>query len=175
VGLTVAKMIVGLHGGSIEARSEGPGRGTEFIVRLPLAARGSLGADAAQGDARRLISPRRILIVDDNPDAAASLALLLRFSGHEVHTAHEGEGALRLAETLRPDAVLLDVGMPGLDGYEVARRLRQLPATRDVVIIAVTGYGAEADRRRARAAGFDHHLTKPIDVASIEALIMRAR
>jgi CheY-like chemotaxis protein len=119
------------------------------------------------------MAQRRILVVDDNADAAASLALLLKFSGHEVHVAHEGEAALRLAETLRPDAVLLDVGMPGMDGYEVARRLRQRPGMKDVVIIAVTGYGAEADRRRARAAGFDHHLTKPIEVASVADLITR--
>jgi len=174
VGLTVAKMITGLHGGSIDVRSEGLGHGTEFTVRLPLVPQSARtqGADVDRAGTPPM-AQRRILVVDDNADAAASLALLLKFSGHEVHVAHEGEAALRLAETLRPDAVLLDVGMPGLDGYEVARRLRSGPGTKDLVIIAVTGYGAEADRRRARAAGFDHHLTKPIDLGSVADLITR--
>jgi PAS domain S-box-containing protein len=174
VGLTVAKMIAVLHGGSIDVRSEGLGRGAEFTVRLPLLPQRarSEGVEAASAGAS-LIARRRILVVDDNADAAASLALLLRFSGHEVHVAQDGEAALRLAETARPDVVLLDVGMPGLDGYEVARRLRERPDTKDLVIIAVTGYGAEGDRRRARAAGFDHHLTKPVDVASVEDLMTR--
>jgi PAS domain S-box-containing protein len=174
VGLTVAKMITGLHGGSIEVRSEGLGHGTEFTVRLPLVPQSARtrGADADRAGTPP-IAQRRILVVDDNADAAASLALLLKFSGHEVHVAHDGEAALRLAETLRPQAVLLDVGMPGMDGYEVARRLRQRPGRDDLVIIAVTGYGAETDRRRARAAGFDHHLTKPIELASLADLITR--
>jgi PAS domain S-box-containing protein len=174
VGLTVAKMITRLHGGSIEVRSEGLGHGAEFTVRLPLVPQ---SARAEGADARRaqvpVMAKRRILVVDDNADAAASLALLLKFSGHEAHVAHDGEAALRLAETLRPDAVLLDVGMPGMDGYEVARRLRQRPGMDNLVIIAVTGYGAETDRRRARAAGFDHHLTKPIELASVADLITR--
>jgi CheY-like chemotaxis protein/two-component sensor histidine kinase len=174
VGLTVAKMITGLHGGSIDVRSEGLGHGTEFSVRLPLVPQSARtqGVDVARAGTSPM-AQRRILVVDDNADAAASLALLLKFSGHEVHVAHEGEAALRLAETLRPHAVLLDVGMPGMDGYEVARRLRQRPGTDDLVIIAVTGYGAETDRRRARAAGFDHHLTKPIELASVADLITR--
>jgi len=172
VGLTVAKMITALHGGTIDARSEGRGRGAEFRVRLPLVAQGGRsdgGAGRLVGSQR--IARRRFLVVDDNADAATSLALLLRFSGHEVHVAHDGEAALRVAETALPDAVLLDVGMPGMDGYEVARRLRERPATRGVVIIAVTGYGAEADRSRGRAAGFDYHLTKPIELASVENLL----
>ena len=174
VGLTVAKMITGLHGGSIDVRSDGLNHGAEFTVRLPLVPQNARTESADAGRAGvPLMAQRRILVVDDNADAAASLALLLKFSGHEVHVAHEGEAALRLAETLRPDAVLLDVGMPGMDGYEVARRLRQRPGMKDVVIIAVTGYGAEADRRRTRAAGFDHHLTKPIEVASVADLITR--
>ena len=174
VGLTVARMIAVLHGGSIEARSEGRGRGSEFIVRLPLAPESARQAtEVTQRAAYRAAPPRRVLVVDDNADAAASLALLLRFSGHEVHVAHDGEAALRLAEEVLPQAVLLDVGMPGLDGYEVARRLRERPDTRDALLIAVTGYGAEADRRRTRAAGFDHHLTKPILLASIEELMTR--
>ena len=173
VGLTVARMIAMLHGGRIEARSAGLGHGSEFIVRLPLAStRTREAADAAQRAARHM-APRRVLVVDDNADAAASLALLLRFSGHEVHVAHDGEAALRLAQEVLPQAVLLDVGMPGLDGYEVARRLRRLPATSGAVLIAVTGYGAEADRSRARAAGFDHHLTKPVQLASVEDLMAR--
>jgi PAS domain S-box-containing protein len=176
VGLTVAKMITGLHGGSIAVRSDGLGHGAEFTVRLPLVPQSARTEGAAADRAgARLMARRRVLVVDDNADAAASLALLLQFSGHEVHVAHEGEAALRLADAVRPDAVLLDVGMPGMDGYEVARRLRQRPGTKDLVIIAVTGYGAEADRRQARAAGFDHHLTKPIEVASVADLIARRR
>jgi len=174
VGLTVAKMITGLHGGSIDVRSDGPGHGAEFTVRLPLVPQSARTESADAGRAGvPLAAQRRILVVDDNADAAASLALLLKFSGHEVHVAHDGEAALRLTETLRPDAVLLDVGMPGMDGYEVARRLRLRPGTKDAVIIAVTGYGAEADRRRTRAAGFDHHLTKPIELESLADLITR--
>jgi PAS domain S-box-containing protein len=174
VGLTVAKIITALHGGSVEARSEGPGRGAEFRVRLPLvpqSERSERRAGALAG--ARQSARRRILVVDDNPDAAASLALLLRFSGHEVQVAHNGEAALRAAETALPDAVLLDVGMPGMDGYEVARSLRERPGTRGTLIIAVTGYGADADRSRGRAAGFDHHLTKPVELAAIEELFAR--
>jgi CheY-like chemotaxis protein/two-component sensor histidine kinase len=174
VGLTVARMITNLHGGSIDARSEGLGHGAEFTVRLPLVPQSARTESADAGRAGvPVMAQRRILVVDDNADAAGSLALLLKFSGHEVHVAHEGEAALRLAERLRPDAVLLDVGMPGMDGYEVARRLRRRPGMEELIIIAVTGYGAEADKRRAQAAGFDHHLTKPIEVASVESLITR--
>lgn len=177
VGLTVAKRITELHGGSIEARSEGVGRGSEFIVRLPLAAPrpDHEGRDAHAAHARGTLARRRILVVDDNVDAAATLALLLKFSGHEVHIAHDGESALRLGASLRPEVILLDLGMPGMDGYEIARRLRARPATRSCLLIAVTGYGADADRRRAQEAGFDQHLTKPVEIAAIEKLMSAPR
>jgi signal transduction histidine kinase len=172
VGLTIAKLIAELHGGSIEARSEGHGRGSEFIVRLPLApvrgdglARGAHAASDSQG------ARRKILVVDDNQDAAESLAFLLRLSGHEVRIAHSGEAALRLRDDQPPEVVLLDLGMPGMDGYETARRLRQSARASDTLIVAVTGYGADADRRQARAAGFDHLLTKPVEIEVLEKLM----
>jgi PAS domain S-box-containing protein len=170
VGLTVAKRITELHGGTIQAHSEGLGRGSEFVVTLPLAAgsanQAALGAARSTPDA----IARRILVVDDNEDAAQALAVLLRISGHDVSTAHGGEAALRLALSLRPDFLLLDLGMPGMDGYEVARRLRQDRGQR-LRLIAVSGYGTEADRRRSEAAGFDHHLTKPVNLTALLALL----
>jgi PAS domain S-box-containing protein len=176
VGLTVAKRITELHGGSIEAHSEGPGRGSEFSVRLPLFQRDM--PVKPQGHMSGSSIPRgrghKILVVDDNQDAALSLALLLRASGHDAETANDGETALRLSSALQPEVVLLDLGMPGMDGYEVARRLRQLPEMQSTVIIAVSGYGAEADRKRSSAAGFNHHLTKPIELRALDKVISEA-
>ena len=114
---------------------------------------------------------RRILVADDNQDAANSLAMLLRLAGHEVHTAHGGQAALSLAGAVRPEFALLDIGMPDLDGYEVAKQIRAAPWGKDVKLIALTGWGQDEDKRRARAAGFDHHLTKPVDPESLEALL----
>ncbi|HEX2198975.1 MAG TPA: ATP-binding protein, partial [Burkholderiales bacterium] len=170
VGLAVAKVITELHGGSIEARSAGLGRGSEFIVRLPLAH----GREPA-GEAASLsrVTPRRILIVDDNADAAHALQALLQMAQHEVQVAFGGEEALRLGEAFRPQVVLLDIGLPGMDGYEVVRRLRRSAATRRALIVAVSGYGSEADRRRAREAGFDYHLTKPIAAGALEHLLLQ--
>jgi PAS domain S-box-containing protein len=176
VGLTVARRITELHGGSIEARSEGPGRGSEFIVRLPLAAGGAPDRSSTRDeDAPAAQARSTILVVDDNADAAASLAALLRLCGHEVHVAHDGESALRQGESLRPQVILLDIGLPGVDGYEVARRLRAQPGTRQALIIAVTGYGGEADRGRALRSGFDHHLTKPVGIDRLESLMAAGR
>jgi CheY-like chemotaxis protein len=171
VGLTIAKLITELHGGTIEARSEGAGRGSEFIVALPLL---SPAAQAGAGDSQAAAPGgggvwRKLLVVDDNVDAAKSLAILLRTLGHRVETAHDGETALRLHGALRPDAVLLDLGMPGMDGFEVARRLRH--ADPALLIVAVSGYGAEADRRKAKTAGFDHHMTKPVEIDALVELI----
>jgi CheY-like chemotaxis protein len=172
VGLTIARQIAELHGGSIEARSEGPGRGSEFAVSLPLAGTG-IPAPAQAAEPARPAQVRHILVVDDNVDAAASLALLLRMAGHRVEVANDGRSALRLAAAVRPEVVLLDLGMPGMDGYEVASRLRQNPANEGMVLLAVSGYGAEADRRRTRASGFDHHLTKPLEIEALEALVSK--
>ncbi len=169
VGPAIAKLITEMHQGSIEAHSEGIGRGSEFVVRLPLAR----GADpaAAQAPEPARITPRRILVVDDNADAAHMLAATLELAQHELRVALDGQEALRLAAAFRPQVVLLDIGLLGMDGYEVVQRLRQSPATREALIIAVSGYGGAADRRRARQAGFDHHLTKPIAAGALEALI----
>ena len=162
VGLALARRIAELHGGTLEARSEGVGRGSEFTLRLPLA-HGKAEAPEVKPDARRPGMARRVLVVDDNADAAGMLDLLLRSLGHETRVVHDGIAALRAAEEFRPDIVLLDIGMPGIDGYEVARRLRGLSNVRRMRIVAVTGWGQEADRQRSRDAGFDLHLVKPVD------------
>ena len=173
VGLSVAKLITELHGGRIEAHSEGPGRGARFTVRLPLHAAAADAPASPAASARPAQSPggrlaRRVLVVDDNVDAASSLATLLALAGHEVRVAHDGESALRLHAELAAEIVLLDLGMPGMDGYEVARRLRQ-PGQGAPRIYALTGYGAE--RARVAAAGFDGHLTKPVDAETLEQLL----
>ena len=173
IGLTLVKRLVELHGGSVEARSEGPGRGSEFIVRLPLAGEPApqpARPPAAAGD-RAAARRRRVLIVDDNRDAADSLALVLEGRGHDVAVAYGGPDALRAAEARAPDVVVLDIGMPVMDGYEVARRLRARPDARAIVLVAVTGWGQQEDRLRAREAGFDHHLTKPVDPSELETVV----
>jgi CheY-like chemotaxis protein len=164
-----------MHGGRVEAHSAGPNRGSEFVVRLP--ARAGVADRAAGGEPSPGAAPpaaRKVLVVDDNVDAATCLAVLLRAAGHAVTTAGGGAAALTAAQADRPDAVLLDIGMPGMDGYEVARRLRQGPAA-DTLIVALTGYGQEDDRRRSQAAGFDHHLVKPAELEEILALLATAR
>ena len=174
IGLTLVQRLVEMHGGSVEARSDGPGTGSEFLVSLPLAehARGQRPPAAAGGD-QAVPSPpaRRILIVDDNADAADSLAVLLRMMGNEVYTAHDGLEAVGAAAAFQPDVVLLDIGLPKLSGYEVARRIREQARGSDVVLIAVTGWGQEDDRRRSREAGFDHHMTKPVEFGALQRLL----
>jgi PAS domain S-box-containing protein len=169
IGLSLVKGLVETHGGSVEAHSD-EGRGSEFVVRLPTlpempAARGPGGPVAEP------VKPRRVLIVDDNRDAAVSLAAMLNFMGNVTQTAHDGVEALDLAETFRPDLVVLDIGMPRLSGYDTARRLRERPWGRDVVLVALTGWGQEEDRRRSRDAGFDSHLVKPIEPVAMERLL----
>jgi two-component system CheB/CheR fusion protein len=175
IGLSLVRGLVQMHGGRVEATSAGPGRGSEFTVRLPLAAELLPGSEAAGGLAVRGPSTaaplRRILVVDDSRDAAESLGTLLQLVGSDVRTAHDGPGALEVLRTYRPGVVLLDISMPGMDGYEVARRIRRQPEFRDVILIALTGWGQEEDRRRARAAGFDHHLVKPVDFDSLQELL----
>jgi len=159
-----------MHGGEITAFSEGLGRGSEFVVRLPL--HSALDA-AAPVPAPAAVSPTlaRVLVVDDNRDAANSLGALLRMLGAEVDVVHDGESALHAFGVQRPEVVLLDIGMPGMDGYEVARRLRERTDPRDVLLVALTGWGQEKDRLNSKAAGFDHHLIKPADLGALRSLL----
>ena len=163
IGLTLVKALVEMHGGTVEARSDGLGRGSEFEVRLPALEEASATiAQAAESEPTTSVG-RRILIVDDNYDGADSLAMLLEEVGHETHQAHDGVEALEVAERVRPDAVLLDIGLPKLNGYEVCRRLRERPWGEELMIVALTGWGQDEDRQRSLEAGFDTHLVKPVD------------
>ncbi len=172
IGLTLVHRLVEMHGGSVEAASEGIGKGSEFTVRLPLQPRHRVSRPAEPpGDEHSVVGARRVLVVDDNRDSADSLGLLLELQGHKVCIVHDGPGALAAAQTHRPHAVLLDIGLPGMDGYEVARQLRQLPGLDRVLLIAMTGYGQEEDKRRSQQAGFDAHLVKPADLDAVQALL----
>jgi CheY-like chemotaxis protein len=162
IGLTLVKTLVELHGGTVAVQSAGLGRGTEFIVRLPVAA-DRLASPLPVAPAAKAPRRRRILIVDDSQDGAESLAMLLRIGGHETHVVHDGAEALVAAERIRPDVILLDIGLPKLNGYEVCSRIRERPWGREVRLVALTGWGQEQDRHRSKAAGFDVHLVKPVD------------
>jgi CheY-like chemotaxis protein len=175
VGLNLAKRLVEAHGGRIEAASEGAGLGSEFTVRLPAVNfAGAPPAHGAEPAPEPALAPSRVLVVDDNVDAADSLAWLLRLSGHETQIEYNGLAAIEAARRFRPQFVVLDLGLPGLDGYAVARRFRQDPATRDAVLIAVSGYGRPEDYQRSSEAGFDHHFVKPVDVNSLLELLSAA-
>ena len=170
IGLTLVRRLAELHGGSVVAESAGAGRGSRFIVRLPVAAPpAALPSEpvAASPAPRR----RRVLVVDDNRDSAESLAALLQLAGHELHQAYDGAEAIALAERHRPDAIVLDIGLPGINGYEACRRIRELRPEYDPLIIALTGWGQEDDRRRSAEAGFDAHLVKPVDVEELRRLL----
>ncbi len=166
IGLSLAKKLVELHLGKIEVRSEGPGTGSEFIVTLPALAVAPTQTDAARrpdGDARSPRTRQRVLVVDDNRDAAESLGMLLEMEHCKVSVAFDGLQALEALDTFKPDIALLDIGMPGMDGYELARRIRATPRGRNLVLVALTGWGQADDKKRAADAGFDEHLTKPVD------------
>jgi signal transduction histidine kinase/ActR/RegA family two-component response regulator len=172
IGLTLVRSLVERHGGRVEARSEGLGRGSEFVVHLPVLAGAppiEAGPGPAEAPARQ--DPARVLLVEDNLDAADALAELLRMWGHEVEVVHDGASAVQRAGEARPDVVLLDIGLPGMDGYQVAGALRALPDLHGALLVALTGYGQEADRRRSAAAGFDHHLIKPVDLEELKRLV----
>jgi CheY-like chemotaxis protein len=171
VGLPLARRLIELHGGSIEAHSAGPGRGSEFVVRLPVA-EGGLAAPAEPArDSAAPAPPKRILVADDNADSAESLALLLQLAGHEVEIAHDGEEALAKAERFKPNVALLDIGMPRLNGRDAARRLRARPWAKGLLLIAATGWAQAEERRRTQEAGFDAHLVKPVDRAALLKLL----
>jgi CheY-like chemotaxis protein len=171
IGLALVRGIVELHGGTVEARSAGPGQGSEFEIRLPLPRETRRTAVDSGSQSRRARRPRRVLVVDDNRDSAQSLALLLRLRGHEVCEAYDGLDAVGTAAEFRPDVVLLDIGLPGLNGYEVARRIRQEPWSREALLVAVTGWGQDADKRRSVDAGIDYHMTKPVDLTRLSAIL----
>ncbi|MBI1851540.1 MAG: MASE1 domain-containing protein [Planctomycetes bacterium] len=178
IGLTLVRSLVELHGGTVSAHSQGTGRGSEFVVRLPCraAAGTNVGSPAnettaAAGDSG---SRCRVLVVDDNVDVAQTLAILLGTWGHEVVTVNDGSAALEVAETFHPDAVVLDIGLPGIDGYEVARRIRTHPKLHGALVIAMTGYGQAEDRRRSVEAEIDHHLVKPVDPIELRRLLETA-
>jgi len=163
IGLTIVKRLVELHQGSVVARSDGPGAGSEFTVRLPLPVVAERRAPREQVADEVAGEPQRILVVDDNPDSLESLSLLLGFSGNEVRTASDGVSAVAVAEAFRPEVVLLDVGMPNMNGYDACRLIRSHEWGRNMLLIALTGWGQEEDRARSHAAGFDQHFVKPID------------
>ena len=176
IGLSLVKGLVELHGGSIECRSDGPGKGSEFIVRLPVASEAAGPAparpkDNAQDADKRSVSKCRVLIVDDNRDSADTLSMLLKLGGHQVKTGYDGEQALEAVAAMRPEAVLLDIGMPKLNGYEVCRRIRKETWGKDIFLIALTGWGQDEDRRRTDEAGFDAHLVKPVDPVQLAKLL----
>jgi CheY-like chemotaxis protein len=172
IGLTVVRQLVELHGGRVEAHSEGLGKGTEIVIRLPIL---PTTLDAAvgisQGEVITYRGPARVLLVEDNWDVAESMVGLLEVLGHRVRATSDGLSALDVASVNPPDVMLIDIGLPGMDGYEVARRVRQDPKLRRIVLVALTGYGREEDKREAAAAGFDHHLTKPIEIDKLQELV----
>jgi CheY-like chemotaxis protein len=171
VGLSLVKEFVGLHGGRVEAHSDGPGKGSEFVVCLPTAATAEPPTSAGQpliAAPEKSRGPRRrILVVDDSIDAAESLAMMLGIMGHEVRTAHDGEAGVAAAAVFRPEVILMDLGMPRLNGCEAAGRIRTEPWGKGTFLVALTGWGADDDRRRTRGAGFDRHLVKPVDTDSL--------
>jgi signal transduction histidine kinase/CheY-like chemotaxis protein len=172
IGLSVVKSLVEMHHGTVRAESEGPGRGSVFTVWLPLAEERSVNEEIAvnlsvSGEGAR----RRVLVVDDNVDAAESMAALLSLLGHEIQTAHDGEQAVEVAKAFEPDLILMDIGMPKVDGLEATRRIRQLPLRKRPLIAALTGWGQDADRKGSSEAGIDRHLVKPVDLEAVQQLL----
>jgi CheY-like chemotaxis protein len=177
LGLTIVRSLVGRHGGTVSVTSDGPGKGSEFVVRLPRASAGSVLEDAPVDGATsrsviaRLNDSPKVLVVDDSVDGAEMLAAALSAKGYDTRVAHDAPVALRIAADFQPDVALLDIGLPVMDGYELAARLRQMPELNGMKLIALTGYGQESDRRKSREAGFDHHLVKPVDLLILESVL----
>ncbi|MFL5243138.1 MAG: ATP-binding protein [Gemmataceae bacterium] len=173
IGLNLVRGLVEMHGGRVEACSDGPGKGSEFIVRLPVLLSPGKRPRPGEGEGseKERSSPYRILVVDDNKDGADSLGMMLRIMGHDTHTAYDGVEALKTAEAFRPEVVLLDIGLPKLNGYEVARQIREAPWGESMVLIAQTGWGQEEDKCRSKEAGFNFHMVKPIDPGALEKLL----
>jgi CheY-like chemotaxis protein len=177
IGLTLVESLVQMHGGRIEANSAGAGQGSEFLVRLPLAPTQAVTSTQNLTDTSMetasTTSPirQRILVVDDNHDVADSLGMLLQLLGYDVRVVHDGPSALATISSYQPSVVLLDIGMPGMDGYEVARHVRKQPEFKDLPLIALTGWGQEEDRHRSKEAGFNHHLVKPVDPDRLEQVL----
>ncbi len=174
IGLTLVRKLIELHGGTVEALSEGPAKGSEFVVRLPARTGRPVERPTSAKEPDRLnhtASRHRVLVVDDNVDAAVSLGMLLKLAGQEVRVAYDGPAALRQATEFRPELVLLDIGMPGMDGYEVCRRLREESGLGQAILVALTGWGQDEDRRRSHEAGFDHHIVKPVEPSALQRLL----
>jgi CheY-like chemotaxis protein len=173
IGLALVKTLTQMHGGTVDVNSAGIGQGSEFIVRLPiLEETAALMPPAPTRDPAVTATGLRILIVDDNRDAANMLAMLLQFSGHETHTAHDGVEAVEATTRLQPDLILLDIGLPRLNGYEAARRIREQHKQRSPLLVALSGWGQDEDRRRSEEAGFDAHLVKPVDEDALRKLLV---
>jgi CheY-like chemotaxis protein len=170
IGLALSRRLAEMHGGTLEARSEGQGKGSTFVVHLPLAS-APARTDAVSAPKKGALPPLKILVVDDNRDAAASLGMVLGKLGAQVEVAHDGRSALETFGSFAPAVVLLDIGMPGMDGYEVARALRERDPDGRTTLVALTGWGQEEARRRTREAGFTHHLVKPAEFDRLQRLL----
>jgi CheY-like chemotaxis protein len=172
IGLCLAKQLVEMHGGRIEAKSEGLGKGSEFVVRLPIVVEGTYSEKInVDDDNVKPTSDLRILVVDDNRDACSTLAMLLKMMGNNVRTAHDGDEAVQAAGEFHPQVVLLDIGLPKMNGYEVARAIREEQWGKNIILVAVTGWGQEKDKRRSEEAGFDHHMVKPLNPQALMKLL----
>lgn len=173
IGLTLVRRLVEMHGGTVEAHSHGKGKGSEFVVRLPFVDTAVQSGKSPGDDNLLKTAKRRILVVDDNKDSAMTLGMMLKLMGNETHTAYDGLAAVEAAEKFRPDFILLDIGLPKLNGYEACRRIREQSWSNGIVIVALTGWGQDEDRRRSKEAGFDHHLVKPLEIDTLETLLRK--